>query len=95
MRRTPLKGEPDFSPYTDEQVNEMHIDIQRMIGAFDYDPEMVKTLTKCFKAISEERLFRMSKVPPRPEKVSDIRGTSEIKLLKRKEIIKRKLTSRK
>ena len=95
MRRTPIKGQPDFSPYTDEQVNEMHTDIQRMIGAFDYDPEMVETLTKCFKAISEERMFRMNKVPPRPKNRTVDIDTSGVRLLKRKGIIKRKLTSKK
>lgn len=88
-KKTPIKGQPDFSIYTDEQVSDMCIVVQRMIGAFSYDPEIIKSLEECFNCISNEKVDRMSKFhfedPP----------ADNVRLLKKKSFIQRKLTSRK
>lgn len=87
--KTPLKGQPDFSIYTDEQVSDMCVVVQRMIGAFSYDLEMTSALEKCFNHISNEKADRLSKFRFEEDPPDDV------KLIKKRSFIQRKLTSRK
>lgn len=63
MGKTPIKGEPDFSPYTDEQVSEMKEVTERMIGAFFYDPEFSGVLKKVYEALANEHINRLADKP--------------------------------
>lgn len=63
MKRTPVKGEPDFSPYTDEQVREMREVTERLRGAFHHDPEICKSFDKAMKYLVNETVERTCNKP--------------------------------
>ena len=60
-RRTPLKGEPDFTNLNDEKMREYRDLIQSLIFSYKYcDKEVTKTLQKVHKQISENLTERLA-----------------------------------
>lgn len=76
MRRTPIKGEPDFSPYTDEQVREMRVVVERLRGAFLYDPEICKSFDTALRSLTDECAERTSNKPDTPKETTILKKRS-------------------
>lgn len=76
MRRTPIKGEPDFSPYTDEQVREMRVVVERLRGAFLHDPEICKSFDTALRSLTVECAERTSNKPETPKETAILKKRS-------------------
>lgn len=60
-RRTPLKGEPDFTTINDQKLKEYKDVIQDMIFAYSYyDKEVVQVLKRVFKQVSDNLTDRLT-----------------------------------
>lgn len=60
-RKTPLKGEPDFTSLNDSELKEGKDLIQSLIFAYKYcDKEVTKTLQKVHKQISDNLTERLT-----------------------------------
>lgn len=89
--RTPVKGQPDFSTISDENLRG-YIDLsQQMIFAYKYcDEEKVRVLTAVWKQMSDEYSDRVCKAPFKPvvEETTDA-VVHKIKMVKPLKRIKR------
>ena len=54
MRRVPLKGEPNFSNLTDEQVRQYKNMVTDLMGNFSELPDVTSALETAWKYLSEE-----------------------------------------
>lgn len=63
MSRTPEKGKPNFANLDDGRLRECKLMVNDLIGAFDFDPEVVDVLTRAWKALSEECVKRTCSKP--------------------------------
>lgn len=62
-RPVPEKDKPDFSNLDDEHIQGYRDMVTDLRGAFDFDPEVTKALTKAWKALSEECTNRICEKP--------------------------------
>lgn len=79
MRRVPLKGEPNFSNLTDEQVRQYKNMVTDLMGNFSELPDVTSALEIAWKYLSEECVERTCKQP----EVEVVSGKS-LKLTKKK-----------
>lgn len=54
MRKTPEKGQPDFSNLDDKRVREYRDVVNEMLGAFSEFPEEKEVLMRVWKCLSNE-----------------------------------------
>lgn len=62
-RPVPEKGKPNFSNLDDKHLNDSKEVVENLIGAFDFDPDVVSALTKAWKALCDECVVRTCKKP--------------------------------
>lgn len=77
MRRVPLKGEPNFSNLTDEQVRQYKNMVTDLIGNFSELPDVTSALETAWKYLSEECVERACKQP-------EVEVVKSLKLTKKK-----------
>ena len=63
MRKTPEKGQPDFSNLDDKRVREYRDVVNEMLGAFSEFPEEKEVLMKVWKCLSNECVDRTYNAP--------------------------------
>lgn len=77
MRRVPLKGEPNFSNLTDEQVRQYKNMVTDLMGNFSELPDVTSALETAWKYLSEECVERTCKQP-------EVEVVKSLKLTKKK-----------
>ena len=77
MRRVPLKGEPNFSNLTDEQVRLYKNMVTDLMGNFSELPDVTSALEVAWKYLSEECVERTCKQP-------EVEVVKSLKLTKKK-----------
>lgn len=83
-KRTPVKGEPDFTAISDERLKEFVDLAQQMIFAYEHcDEAKTCVLKEVWKQLSDEYTDRMGKVPFEPVESTTVHKIKMVKPLKR------------
>lgn len=91
QKRTPIKGQPDFTTLSDEKVKEYRDLAQQMIFAYKYcDEEKTRVMTDIWKQMSDEYTDRLCNAPfVEPVEESAPKTMHKIKTVKTLKRIKR------